>query len=171
MTELTIPRLECRPSKWKVVALLLLTCIMVSASYLCTTLPGTQSKVVGWLGVAFFGLGFIAFPKLLLSGSSPRVVIDAAGIYDKRLGVGTIEWADITQVSIVQVQATKLLCIEVRDVDKYLSRRASLGATVAHTNPAFGSAPLTIGFVGLTPGADAVCAYIERYQPHRSRQK
>ncbi len=44
-------RMECSTSKVKLLGLLGLTCVMVSLSYFCTTLPGLIPPVVGWIGV------------------------------------------------------------------------------------------------------------------------
>jgi len=54
--------MECYTSKVKLLGFLGLTCVMVGVSYSCTTLPDLIPRVAGWIGVGFFGLGFVALP-------------------------------------------------------------------------------------------------------------
>ena len=71
--------MECHTSTLKLLGLLGLTCVMVGASYFCTTLPDLMPRVVGWIGVGFFSLGFIAAP-IMIARAGPQVVISDEGI-------------------------------------------------------------------------------------------
>src|SRR6185312_5556589 len=75
--------MECRTSKRKLLGLLGLTCIMVGGSYFCTTLPDIIARVVGWIGMEFFGLGFVVFPVLFFR-TDAQVIINDEGIEDRR---------------------------------------------------------------------------------------
>src|SRR5687767_9816731 len=100
--------MECYPSKVKLLGLLALTCAMVGVSYFCTTLPELLPQVVGWIGVGFFGLGFIALP-IMFFRTGPQVLITDEGIEDRRLKIGVIRWEAIRSLSIGSVQSTKYL--------------------------------------------------------------
>jgi hypothetical protein len=56
--------LEAFPSKAKLFGLLLLNVIMVSGRVFCIELPDLMAKIVGVIGVAFFGLGFTTITKI-----------------------------------------------------------------------------------------------------------
>lgn len=57
---------------------------------------------------------------------SPRVVINQEGVYDKRLGVGTILWKDIKRVYGVSLNNVDHVCLELYNEDKYLDRRSAI---------------------------------------------
>ena len=156
--------MECRPSKVKLFGLLGLTCAMVGASYFCTTIPDLTAQVFGWIGVAFFGLGFIAIPRQLLR-AGPQVVINDEGIDDRRLKLGPIRWDDIRELSIGSVHGAKFLCIELVDRERYLSRLPAWKRRLGAASEALGFPPLTIGFSGLTPGLDEVWDYVRKRPP------
>jgi hypothetical protein len=162
-----LPRLELYVSQRRTAALLGLTCVMVGASYFCTTIPGIKAKVAGWIGVCFFGLGFIAFPCQLMR-SGLQFVIDEHGLEDRRSKFGLIEWADILSLSIGTVHSQRFLCIDVVDPEKYLSRLSKTGRAVAQANKGLGFPEISLGFSGLTKTTDEVFEFIqEHYDPIR----
>jgi hypothetical protein len=152
--------MECHTSKVRVLGLLGLPCLMVGVSYFCTTLPDATARVIGWIGTAFFGLGFIALPVMFFR-SGPQIMIGADGIHDRRLKIGVIAWEDIRSLSIGSVHSTKFLCIDVVDREKYVSRFPRWKRHLASANEALGFPPLTINFAGLRPGLKDVWTYLE----------
>jgi hypothetical protein len=149
--------MECYPSKVKLLGLLGLTCAMVGMSYFCATLPGLLPQVVGWIGVGFFGLGFIAFPVIFFR-TGPQVVINDEGLEDRRGKIGVIRWEDIRSLSIASVYSAKFLCVELSDPEKYFSRLSRWGRWLAAATETVGFPALTIGFSGLRPGLKEVWA-------------
>lgn len=152
--------MECRTSKLKVLGLLGLTCVMVAVSWFCTTVPLPEPRVAGWIGVVFFGLGFIVLPPMLFQ-TSPRVVINDEGIEDRRSKMGLIRWEDIRSVSMDSVHSAGFLRIEVSDPEKYLCRLPRWSRPLAGFTRAMGLPPLTVGFSGLSPGLKEVWAYLQ----------
>ena len=152
--------MECRTSKAKLLGLFGLTCIMVGASYFCTTLPDPLPRVFGWIGVAFFGLGFVAFPVMFFR-TGPQVVVDDQGIEDRRMKIGVIPWQDIRSLSIGSVNSAKFLCVDLVDPEKYLSRLPPWKRRLAAANEALGFSALSISFAGLSPGLNEVWAYVQ----------
>ena len=152
--------MECHTSKAKLLGLLGLTCAMVGASYFCTTLPDLAPRVFGWIGVAFFGLGFIAIPVMLFR-TGPQIVINDEGIEDRRMKIGVILWDDIRSLSIGAVNSTKFLCVDVADPQKYLSRLPPWKRRLAAANGSLGFPPLSISCSGLSPGVEEVWAYLQ----------
>ncbi len=47
-------------------------------------------------------------------------VIDHEGIYDSRLGIGKIPWAEIVHAQIELCYHTRFLCLRVRDPERFL---------------------------------------------------
>ena len=152
--------MECRTSKAKVLGLLGLTCVMVALCWFVTRLPDPVGRVVGWIGVGFFGLGFVAMP-IAFFRRGPQVIIDDRGIEDRRMNIGPILWEDIQALSIVSVSSAKMLSIELADPEKYLSRLPRRSRWLVPVNRAFDLPALTIGFSDLTPGLKEVWAHLE----------
>ncbi len=152
--------MKCYTSKVKLLGLLGLTCVMVTMSSFLTTLPDLISRVVGWIGVGFFGLGFIAFPVMFFR-TGAQIVINDEGIEDCRQKIGVIRWEDIRSLSIGSVYSAKFLCVEVADTEKYLSQLPRWKRSYAAVNEALGFPALTIGFSGLSPGLKEVWAYLQ----------
>ncbi len=73
------------------------------------------------LGVGIVIAGFYAAKDLL--DKSPRVVINHQGVFDKRMGVGTISWKDIKRVYGVTLENIDHICLELYDEKKYLQNR------------------------------------------------
>jgi len=156
--------MECYPSKVKLLGLLALTCVMVGVSYFCTTL-GLLAQVVGWIGVGFFALGFIAIPVMFFR-TGPQVLITDEGIEDRRLKIGLIRWEAIRSLSIRSVESTKFLCIELFDPETYLSRLPRWTRPLRVVTEALGIPALNIGFSGLSPGVKEMWAYLQSRGPH-----
>lgn len=151
--------MECYTSRTKLLGLLGLTCVMVGMSCFLTTLPGL-ARVVGWIGVGFFGLGFIACPVMFFR-TGPQVIINDEGIQDHRLKVGVIRWDDVRSLFIRRVQSTRFLCIDVVDPQKYLSRLPRWTRPMIPLAESMGLPALTISFSGLHPGIKEVSAYLQ----------
>ena len=152
--------MRCYPSRWKLMGLLGLTSLMVGMSYGCTRTPGLVPSLVGWSGVAFFGLGFVAFP-IMLGRKGPVVVIDEAGIEDRRWKFGVIPWADVRSLSILTIQSTKLLGIDLVEPEKYLARLPRWQRSLASANAWLGFPAFAISFAGLSPGIKEVWAALQ----------
>jgi hypothetical protein len=133
---------------------------MVGVCYFCTTQPGLEGRVVGWFGVAFFGLGFVVFP-IMAFRTGPQVIIDEEGIHDRRMKIGVIPWQDIAGLSIGSVHSAKFLCVDLVDREKYVSRFPRWNGPLFAVNQSFGIQGLTISFSGLHPGLKEVWLYLQ----------
>ena len=153
--------LECRPSRIKLLRLLCLTCVMVAVCWFCTTLDEIVPVVVGWIGMIFFGYGFIVFPRAWMNAGTPSIVVGPDGIDDRQSHYGFIPWQDITCLTVHSVKGTRMLSVHVADTDAYLSRLPGARRIGAAANQSLGFAPITLGFSSLTPGIDEVLHYIQ----------
>ena len=152
--------MKCYPSKLKLLGLFGLTCALVGMCCFLTTFSDLFSRAVGWVGVGFFGLGFIVIP-IMWFRTGAQVVINDEGIEDIRQKIGVIRWEDIRGLWIGRVESTKFLCIELVDSEKYLSRLPRWTRPLTAATRAIGFPPLTIGFTGLSPGLEEVWAYLQ----------
>lgn len=139
---------------------MILTVIMVGGSYYCTTLPDLSLRLAGWIGIAFFGLGFVVIPAVFFQ-KGPQVTIDETGIEDRRLRVGIIRWDDVSALSIDSVYSSRLLCIRINNPQEYLSRMPVWKRTLTRVSKSMGYSEFTISFAGLSPGLDDVWSFLE----------
>jgi len=158
--------MRCHTSIAKTLGLVGVGILMLAASWFCTTLPQAEARIAGWIGLAFFGLCFIAIVAQLFRGGA-SVILDDAGIHDLRSSFGTIPWADILSLRIGSVESQRFLCVYVRDPGIYLARLPSHKRLIAQANPALGFPPVTIGFAGLSPGLDEVWNYVQTNYPEK----
>lgn len=152
--------MECYPSKLKVLGLLGLLGVMLAMCYFLTRLPDVLSRTIGWIGLAFFGLGLIAIPFRLFR-TGPQVIINDEGIEDRRMKIGVIRWEDILSMRVDNVGSTKFLCVEIADPEKYVSRLPRRGRWLSGVARRMGFPALTIDFSGLSPGIQEVWAYLQ----------
>jgi hypothetical protein len=162
--------MKCHASPIKLLGLLALTSLMVAVSYFCTTWDDVVAQIVGWLGIAFFGLGFIVVPVQMLT-FGPMVIINEVGIEDRRLRLGMIPWEEIHAITTHSIEGCPFLGLHLRDPGRYLARMPWWKRFIAKSNVSIGYSPFTIAFVGLTPGFDEASAFIqEAWRRHTAKR-
>ena len=87
-------------------------------------------------------------------------MFDEQGIRDRRLRTGVVCWEDIRNLHVGTIHANSFLCIELVDERKYLARLPAWRRRLLELNRLVGFPPLSISFVELTPGFNAVRAYL-----------
>jgi len=107
--------------------------------------------VVGWVGIVgviFFGAATVVG---IVQGArrGPRLTLDAHGVHDRTLGVGVIEWSDITNAEPYGVARQPFVALHVRDASKYLARASGLKRFLARLNRRSGLTPFSVNLVGL----------------------
>jgi hypothetical protein len=109
---------------------------------------GTAVGRVGIIGVIFFGAATVVG---IVQGArrGPRLTIDTDGIHDRTLGVGVIEWADITRAEPYGVARQPFVGLQLRDPSKYLARATGLKRFLARLNRSSGLSPFSVNLVGL----------------------
>jgi hypothetical protein len=140
--------------------LMLLALVMTGVSYFCTTLPGIEPRLAGWVGVVFFGLGSLVAILPRLANRSAQITVDGQGILHHRWKIGTIPWTDIEQVWIGSVHSTRFLCVRLKAPQMYLHKLGAAQSAMVKVNQNMGFGELTIGFQGLKPGLNEVWDYI-----------
>jgi len=159
--------MEYRTSIPRTLGLTGLGVLMIAASYFAARTGVGLIQVVGWFGVAFFSLCFVAI-LFQLFRQGPTVVIDEIGVFDRRLGVGRIPWEDIASVSVAQVKSQRIISLWLRNEDRYLSQSSAWRRRLAAANRALGFSPFCMSFTGLTPGFDEAYGRLKRRLPERA---
>ncbi len=139
-------KIEIPVSKVKVVLLLICSLAFVLLGvWILTSDSNLFYKIIACVGILFFGLGLLAFPPKLLD-RTPGVVIDKYGLTDNitRPRVGTLEWSDISHVTISSIKSNKMLLIYVRDPEKYLDRVKGFNYKGLRNNYALVGTPFVI---------------------------
>ena len=87
----------------------------------------TKMAFVGYASIFFFGL-CAAFFIRKLPDTKPGLIIDNTGLIDNSgaLSAGQILWADIVNISVLQMHKQKLLLLEVKNPHDYINRQSSL---------------------------------------------
>ncbi|MGI8468144.1 MAG: STM3941 family protein [Pyrinomonadaceae bacterium] len=133
--------------------------LVAGGIFMVTQAKDSKEVLWGWAGIVFFGLGAIVFLQRTLTGK-PRIVIDENGIFDRTLGVGTIEWRDIENAyknSItVGIKRSDFISLVLKDPQKYLQRGSKIKAKIAFLNNALGFEKLNINCDGLDDSTDTI---------------
>ncbi|WP_309296239.1 STM3941 family protein [Caballeronia novacaledonica] len=102
-----------------------------------------------WMGSLLFGSGVLLFSYLAFK--RPQLVLGADGILDRTspfAKAGPVQWADIEDARIGVVSTryyrSKVLCLSVRDPEKYLKRHGPIGCMLARANARYTGYPVTI---------------------------
>lgn len=155
--------MHCYASKTKLLRLLVLTVVMVGVSLVCAMMENPLAQVFGWIGVVFFGLGFLVIPARLFH-TGPLVIIDEEGIEDRRSG-WRVPWHAVDAVWTASMYRNDFLCLDVEEPMQYVIQprrwKHRLLQGVAQANHFLGFPPVTISFQEVTPGLDEAWAYID----------
>jgi hypothetical protein len=156
--------MEFRFSRKKLIPASLAAVVMVAASYFCTTLADASARAFGWVGVVFFGAAFVVISTRLFN-TQAQVIVNDAGIEQRRNRLGVIAWTDITSVRVASIGAgNKFLCLNLANPQKYLADISNLSRKVIAFNESKGFSPISIGFTGLSPSIEeAVSVIRSRY--------
>jgi hypothetical protein len=153
--------MECYTSRRQLLGWLVAAPVLFVVCCYFTTQPEPDSQSHGWLGVVVFGLVLVVVPyRLVFFRRGPQVIINDAGIEDRRMGVGVIAWEDVRNMWLPRKD--HCICIDVHDPAKDLARVSRWKRLRMSANRLADYPPLTLVFVGLTPGADEVWAYLQR---------
>jgi hypothetical protein len=96
--------------------------------------------------------------------SKPRLTLDSEGLEDKLLGVGRIEWDDITNVVLAIQGMARNIDIYVSDRDKYIERKGALSAWIYKITHMFGDDKIRMYALNFDRSADEVADLIVQYR-------
>jgi hypothetical protein len=147
------------PRRPQRVAFVVCTILLAIAAMLFVSPRAPQHTVIGGAGVALFGLGAAVHLRRLLA-PTPHAVLDAYGLAIDTSGYGLLEWRDIAQASLWQVQGADVLCLRVADPDKYIDRLPLTGRALTWLQPNLGPSTLCIDITAVEGGSSPLLAAV-----------
>ena len=135
----------------------------------------TRLAVLGYAAIVFFGIvAFVLIRKL--PDNKPGLIIDETGLTDNSggLSAGHINWSDIEDVSVMEIQRQRMIMIHVRNPQEYIERQRNLfkrkGMQMNHKM--YGT-PISISANGLKTSFDELMDLLMRKlpQPKQSHTK
>lgn len=129
---------ECARA-WFVLALVGLA----SAVFLVLVAPVNAGRVIGVVGVAFFGTVSTALFRRMRA-RAPKWETTPWGVSVEGSPFGLIEWRDVERVYLWRQPTAELLCVCVRDPSKYMDRLSRTAAFDAAFAPNHGRRTLVI---------------------------
>lgn len=145
---------ESRKNRWFLFLLsfaFVVFCIWMYAS--------NNDEAAAFSGVLFAIMSIVLFRWAMSPGA--RVVLDEYGIEDRTIGVGLIEWQDISGVSIGQVKGIVSINLHVKNEDEYLERLNPFRRYFAKLGVRMGYSAITIGIQGLKITPEELVKMIE----------
>jgi hypothetical protein len=116
MTTDTSRTLEIESSPTKLLVLVGIGVLMTATSAWVALLPGKLSivaMIVGYLGIAFFGLCAVVAVWRLLTARGPVITISPEGIRDTRLAAALIPWSVVTGISTWEFRRQKVMVLAI----------------------------------------------------------
>lgn len=158
-------RLTFERSRAKNIGLALLAGALVAASWFMTQ-NGDDGfdRLIGWLGVVFFGLGMVIGMKRAVEGGV-AFVLDRAGLIAEQGQVGVIPWSEVESCSIVTVRGARFLSFTFREPERILSRVSPSKRKLATFNEKMGWGHWALSFSGVRPGIDEAVRFIRENAP------
>lgn len=131
----------------------------------------TKLAIVGYASIVFFGfLAFIFLRKL--PDQKPGLIIDETGLTDNSggLSAGTIPWADIEDISVLEIHKNKMIMIYVKDPQEYINRQSNvIKRKLMHMNNNSYGTPISITTNGLKTSFDDLFGLlIRKFEETRS---
>jgi hypothetical protein len=107
-----------------------------------------KATIIGWSCLILFGFGLLVFLRQIFD-TRPRIVIDQNGIFDRTLGVGIIDWADIEHAYLNSIMGNNFISLVLHDNEKYLQRASKSKAKLAKYNRALGFETINLNLSGV----------------------
>lgn len=116
--------------------------------------------IVCLFAILIFGAGIIIFFSKFFD-SEPQLIISLAGIEDKRLNTGMIEWNEIAFVILSKDKYSQFLSVNLHTPEKYYKRLPKYELLLRKINGRKGKNDFSIRFADLEMPIDEVWNYIE----------
>lgn len=147
------PAFEARPSRRRILVLLVGCALLVAASIFILVYPERLPRFrnTAWfaalVGLPLFALGGL-FLLRMLRDKSVQVRIDGSGVYWRRWGDQPIPFRAIADDWTLTIHKQQMLCLALKEPELYPARSALLRST-AKANRAIGAGDVAISMTGL----------------------
>lgn len=138
--------------------------VMIAASFYVTTIPaGIVTKVIGYIGVAFFGLynflrGTFRREALMLTPSTLMVSPTSNGSF-------TLKWSDISNIDTIQIGNERMLVIQLYDPLRFIERQgdSAIKRKLMQADMALVGSPCAVVLNNIDAGDDDIEQIINKY--------
>jgi hypothetical protein len=118
---------------------------------------------LGWVTIAFFGLGIAAAVWRLFS-TKPGLVLNSEGVRICAIGQGTfLPWSDISGLSIFEVHRTRLLVVNLKDPEKYIESGGSVRRSMGRASLKLCGSPIAVSSNTVALSFDELSELFARY--------
>lgn len=127
--------------------LMLLGCLALALGYI--TSSGDFGRVVGWLGLIFFGAVMVLWLRHLRANGNAVITMTRQGLHDPRLSERPIPWREIENIYTWQSQGSKVLVIQVHPMTEEEIGLSRMARMTRGMNAGLGADGLCIASTGL----------------------
>ncbi|QIA27572.1 hypothetical protein DYI95_008620 [Thermaerobacter sp. PB12/4term] len=122
-------------------------------------------KVVGWVGIVFFGTCTILALRAVL-WPNPVLLLDGEGVEIRHSAFGRVRipWDDVDHLVIGKVFGQRMLGIVPKDIEAWLATHAPAARVLLEANLAYG-APYWVAESTLPGTCEDVARMMQRYRP------
>lgn len=156
-------KIEIKFSRIKISLLLLLALAFVGGGiFILFVAKDARGKITGWASTILFGLPCAVFLKLFFN-TEPRIILDDEGIEDKSLNIGKILWDDIEAAYPNNIVTNKFISLQVKNIEKYLSRTTAPKRKLASYNQSLGFETLNLNLICLAVSQNDLMTLIKAH--------
>lgn len=155
--------------RWKLVLYVLLSIALAGMMfYVVLVIPDgleQHEAALIWFSAVFLGIATLLWISQLFH-TGPVVIVQSAGITDKRISADIIPWDNITTIKVTTVQYQSLLTFEV---DKTFARsfnRKGISRFFGALNQAFGWKSYSVSMNGLNGSVSDLIGAVHRFAPN-----
>lgn len=149
---------------------------MIAASLYVTSIPsGIMTKLIGYIGVAFFGLCFIIGLRNVLRGAFRRealVLTPASLTINTPLHDSyTLQWSDINGFERVDIAREHMLVINLYDVQRFIEQNSgtAFSRKLMKADTACVGSPCSIALNNIDTGDDDIESVLNQYMTKYGR--
>lgn len=144
----------------RILLLLLTTLALIAASAFVVRMQPTRFLLImGYLGVAFFTAVSIAILRLFFD-TSPRLILDEEGLYDRTMKTPRIPWNAIVSMEIRNIRSTSFICLELTDEEERMKSLPPLRRLTAAINRRTGLSAFNVNPGALPLSAEEIFTVI-----------
>jgi hypothetical protein len=144
----------------RILLLLLTTLALIAASAFVVRMQPTRFLLImGYLGVAFFTVVSIAILRLFFD-TSPRLIMDEEGLYDRSMKTPKIPWSAIVSMELRTVYGSSFVCLELVDEAERLQALPPLKRLTAFANRSIGFSTFNVNPGALPLSAEEIFTVI-----------
>lgn len=126
--------------------------------------------VLLWTLLVVFGVVAVVFLVRLLDGR-PRIVIDADGVFDRHLGVGTIPWSEIHEAKLFAVEGQPFIGLGVIHAHRWVARMPWHKRWSAALGARWGYRPMNLYLANATVDPNTVYRVVQRWLDRKRERR